>query len=312
LPGHADLLVGPATRDDAAVYRVAPDLALIATVDFITPVVDDPRAFGEIAAVNALSDVYAMGAEPILALNLAGFPRDSLPLAVLSEILTAAAAVVHEAGAVVAGGHTVDDPELKFGLSLIGRAHPDRVVRNSTARAGDVLYLSKPLGVGVITTALKRNSLEENLLARALELMRQTNRAAARAMVTAQVSAATDVSGFGLVGHLGEMTSASGVEALVHYDQVPILDGVDDLVRQGLVPGGTRRNLEAAADFTDFGSLDEAQRLVLADAQTSGGLLLAIPPGRAQDLEAALAREGVGAALIGELREGVAGRITIV
>jgi selenide,water dikinase len=310
---HNDLLVGPETRDDAAVYRVAPELALVLTADFITPIVDDPVAFGAVAAANALSDVYAMGAEPIVCLNLVGFPRDALPLSVLSEILSASAAVVHEAGALTVGGHTIDDPELKFGLSVVGRVHPDRVVRNSDGRAGDTLYLTKPLGVGVFSTALKQEAAPDELTERAVGQMRTTNRAAARAMLTAGVNAATDVSGFGLLGHLNELALASGLAARLDATRVPILEGVRELAVAGRVPGGTRRNLAAAEQYTNFpGSMTEADRVLLADAQTSGGLLIAVPAERATALESALREEGVEAAAIGELTPGQPGAIRVL
>src|SRR5439155_6566384 len=261
------------------------------TADFITPVVDDPIAFGAIAAANALSDVYAMGGEPVVCLNLAGFPRDALPLATLTEILSASAAKVHEAGAITAGGHPIDDAELKFGLSVVGRVAPDRVVRNSAGRAGDRLYLTKPLGVGIATTAIKRGICPSALEAQAMGQMSALNREASTAMLRAGVVAATDVSGFGLLGHLNELALASGVAARVDWAAVPLLDGTRELAEGGCVPDGTRRNLADAERYTAFSGLAEADRLVLADAQTSGGLLIAVSPGGAPALERALAEE---------------------
>jgi selenide,water dikinase len=283
----------------------------VLTADFITPVVDDPVAYGAIAAANALSDVWAMGGEPLLALNLVGFPRDSLPLDDLAEILSAAAATVHQAGAITAGGHSVDDPELKFGLSVVGRVHPDRVVRNSAGRAGDLLYLTKPLGIGIVTTALKRGELDPGLEALAIAQMRRLNREAAAAMLAAGAVAATDVTGFGLLGHLGELATASGLAARLDSLAVPFLPGVRDLAAAGAVPGGTRRNLAAAGGvFAE--SHDQTLRLMLADAQTSGGLLIAIGPDRAADLEAELAARDQPVHRVGQLEAGIPGRIRVI
>ena len=309
---HEDLLVGPATRDDAAVYRMGPDLAVIVTADFITPIVDDPVAYGAIAVTNALSDIWAMGGEPLLGISLVCFPRGQLELDVLTEILSAGAAAAHEAGCVVAGGHTVDDPELKYGLAVVGRVHPERVVTNSGGRAGDVVFLTKPLGMGIITTAAKRDLAGADLLARAVGLMRHPNRAAAAAMLDAGVHAATDVTGFGLLGHLGEMARGSGLAADIDALSVPVLDGVRELAAAGVVPGGTTRNLAAVAGDTSFpDDMPEAERLVLADAQTSGGLLIAVPPARAGDLERRLLDAGEVAARVARLVEGSAGRMTV-
>jgi selenide,water dikinase len=282
-------------------------------VDFITPVVDDPVTFGRVAAANALSDVWAMGGEPLFVLNVAAFPRDALPLAVLTETLSAAAAVVHESGAVVAGGHTVDDPEFKFGLSVVGRVHPDRVVRNSGGRDGDLLYLTKPLGSGIATTAIKRGVIRPQLEAAVIAVMTQTNRAASRAMLAARVHAATDITGFGLLGHLFEMASGSGLGARVDSAAVPVLDGVRELAAGDVVPGGTRRNLEALGEKIVFSrGFPEPWQLVLADAQTSGGLLLAVPPERAAALEEGLHSEGLPVTCIGQLESTEPGRIRVI
>jgi selenide,water dikinase len=282
------------------------------TADFITPIVDDPVAYGAIAAANALSDVYAMGGQPLTVLNLAGFPRDSLDLTVLIEILSAAAATVHEAGAITVGGHTVDDPELKFGLSVVGRVHPDRVVRNSGARPGDVLYLTKPLGVGIITTGVKQDRLPPGLLDKAVAQMRRLNREAAEAMIEVGVSAATDVTGFGLLGHLGQLAAASRVSARLEAVRIPVLEGAQELAEAGVVPGGTRRNLTAAEAVTNFAdSISPAQRLLLADAQTSGGLLIAVAPDRTDQLEAAMLSRGLVAARIGVIEASKPGHIQV-
>lgn len=310
---HENLLVGAETRDDAAVYQVAPDLALILTADFITPIVDDAAAFGRIAATNAMSDVWAMGGDPLLSINLVGFPQGKLDLAVLEEILAAGGAAAHEAGCVVAGGHTIDDPELKFGLSVVGCVHPDSVIRNRTGRAGDVLVLTKPLGVGIVSTAAKQDDAPSGLLAAAIDLMCRPNRSAGEAMRDAGVSAATDVTGFGLLGHLGEMTRGSGLSATLEIAAIPFLDGVRELAARGIVPGGTKRNLKAASEFTSFAStIKDADRLVLADAQTSGGLLIAVPEDRAAALESALTSGGDLATRVGRLQDGSEGTVSVV
>jgi selenide,water dikinase len=302
---HESLLVGAETRDDAAVYQLGPDLAVILTADFITPIVDDPVAYGAIAATNALSDVWAMGGEPLMAINLVGFPRGKLDLTVLDQILSAGLVAAHEAGCLVVGGHTIDDPELKFGMSVVGRVHPRQVVRNNTGRAGDVLVLTKPLGVGIVSSAAKAEVAPPDLLAEAIAQMRHPNRAAAEVMREVGVSAATDVTGFGLLGHLGELTNGSGLAADLELNAVPVLAGVRELAAQGVVPGGTKRNLAAASEFTTFGdAIGEADRLVLSDAQTSGGLLIAVPEDRADMLCQRLVDAGERAAQIGHLSEG--------
>jgi selenide,water dikinase len=283
------------------------------TADFITPVVDDPVDYGAIAAANALSDVYAMGGTPLTALNLVGFPRDNLNLSILTEILSAAAATVHEAGAITVGGHTIDDPELKFGLSVIGRVHPDRIVRNRGAHPGDLLYLTKPLGVGIASTAAKQNRLPAGLLEEAVAQMRRLNREASEAMLSVGVSAATDVTGFGLLGHLHELLTASGASARIETTLVPVLDGVVQLADAGVVPSGTRRNLTWVQPTTSFAaSVSTAQQLVLADAQTSGGLLLAVAPERSQALESAMLAGGVSATRFGAVEGGQTGAIEVL
>jgi len=303
LPAITDpnVLVDAATRDDAAVYRVAPDRAMVATVDFFTPIVDDAATWGAIAAANALSDVYAMGARPLFALNLVGWPRDTLPFELLGEVLRGAADITRQAGCLVLGGHSIDDPEPKFGLVVLGEVHPDRMLTNATARPGDRLVLTKPLGTGILTTALKRDLLPESALATAVTSMTTLNAGAARAALAAGVRCATDITGFGLLGHLQNVLAASEVGARVQWSRLPLLDGVVDLAARGVVPGGTRRNYESVeADWSD--DLTEAERLVAVDAQTSGGLLLAVPPARLDFLLAALRNEATPAAVeIGEI-----------
>ena len=315
MPAATDprILVDAATRDDAAVFRLAPDRAIVATVDFFTPIVDDPYDFGRIAAANAFSDLYAMGATPLFALNLVGWPRDTLPLALLGDVLRGAADVAREAGAFVLGGHSIDDPEPKFGMVAIGEAHPDRIVSNAGARPGDTLVLTKPIGTGILATALKRDLVDAAALAPAVTAMTTLNAGAARAMATIGVHAATDVTGFGLLGHLHQLLAASGAAAELDAAAVPLLAGARELVGRGAVPGGTKRNLDAMRDHVSFApGVDEPTQVLLADAQTSGGLLIAVEPERLAALLDALARERTPAqAVIGRVTPGPAGRITV-
>jgi selenium donor protein len=287
----------------------------VATIDYITPVVDDPYVWGGIAAANALSDVYAMGARPLFALNVVNFPRDTLPLSTLERVIAGGAAKVAEAGVGILGGHSVDDPEPKYGLVALGSVHPARIMRNVGARPGDALILTKPLGMGVLTTALKRGVADETTMARAVDVMSTLNRAASEAMVAAgsAVHAATDVTGFGLLGHLSEMLGGGDVGARVAAGQVPVLEEVWDLVRRDVVPGGTRRNLAGVGNIVDWSErLTDVDRLVLADAQTSGGLLLAAASDEADALLADLHTRGVAdARRIGEFTARP-GRIEVV
>lgn len=300
-----NVLVGTSTHDDAAVYRLGPDLAAVATVDYITPVVDDPFTFGAVAATNSLSDIYAMGARPLFALSLVNFPRDALPFEVLEQIVRGGTAKATEAGVPIIGGHSVDDREPKFGLAVYGIVHPDRIVRNVGARPGDRLLLTKPIGTGILLTAEKNGLLTSAQLQPAVESMLRLNRDASEAMLAVGVSAATDVTGFGLLGHLSEMLLGSGVGATLDFDSVPLLPGVIELAEQGIVPGGTRRNLDSVASLIEWPErLSEPRRLVLADAQTSGGLLIAVDPTRAAVLEAELAARGVTGWWLGEVDGG--------
>ncbi len=297
-----DLLVGYDTGDDAAIYRLSDEVALVLTVDIFTPVVDDPYHYGLIAAANAFSDVYAKGGRPLLALNVAAFPR-RLPLEILAEILRGGADKAAEAGVLIVGGHTIDDPEPKYGLAVTGLVHPARFVSNAGARPGDLLYLTKPLGLGVITTGIKQEKTPPGVAAEAVRVMGALNSAASEAMLEAGAHACTDVTGFGLLGHLHEMVEASGAGARVRARAVPILDGARELAEQGAVAGGTARNLEWLADKVVWDAdIDEITRVLLADAQTSGGLLIAVPPAKAGALEEALRSRGVGTiAQIGEI-----------
>ena len=310
------VLVSAATHDDAAVFRVAPDRAVVATVDFFTPIVDDPYDFGRIAAANALSDVYAMGATPLFTLSIVGWPRDNpaLSLDVLGEVLRGGADMVREAGAFVLGGHSVDDPEPKFGMVAIGDVHPDAIVTNAGAKAGDWLVLTKPIGTGILATALKRDLIGAADMAEAVKSMTTLNAGAARAMKQAgrAAHAATDVTGFGLLGHLRGLLQASGVGAEIEVSQVPLLARARELAAAGSVPGGTTRNLEAVADAVTWDGVPEVDRILLADAQTSGGLLISVAPDGARELLAALEAEKTPeAAVIGRIVAGPTGAIRV-
>jgi selenide,water dikinase len=292
-----NVMVATAGRDDAAVYRIAPDRALVATVDFFTPIVDDPADFGAIAAANALSDVYAMGARPLFALGITAFPRASLSTGLLEKIVAGGASKMTEAGIAVVGGHSVDDPEPKFGYTVIGEVHPDRVIGNDGARPGDLLYLTKPLGSGLITTAIKRGLCPPALERAAVAMMTTLNRAASEAMVAAGATAATDVTGYGLIGHLSNLKGGADIE----LSAVPFLAGVRDLAERDLFPDGSRRNHAAYRDQVDWGGIAELDQMMLCDAQTSGGLLVAIPPPKAAAFETALRSEPYRPALIGTI-----------
>jgi selenide,water dikinase len=302
------LLVGTDTGDDAAVWRLDADRALVATTDFFTPVVDDPRLWGRIAATNAVSDVYAMGGRPLFALNLVAWPTEALPAEVLAEVLAGGADAARECGFAVVGGHSVDDPEPKYGMAVVGEVHPDRVLTNTGLRPGDALVLTKALGTGIATTAVKTGAAAPGLVNAAIASMTTPNAAAARAALAAGATGCTDVTGFGLLGHLRKMAAASGVDAELQVGRVPLLDGVRPLVEAGVVPGGTRRNLAWVTEVLDAGpGVTEADRLLLADAQTSGGLLFGVEPGRVDEV---LAELGAPAAVIGTVKPGT-GRLAL-
>ncbi len=300
-----DLLVGSDTLDDAAVYRVSPEIALVQTVDFFTPVVDDPFDFGRIAAANALSDIYAMGARPLTALNIVCFPSGVLPLEVLGRILQGGADTAAKAGATIVGGHTIDDPEPKYGMACTGLLRPGEQLTNAGAHPGDALVLTKPLGTGVIATAIKRGTAPESAVAAATACMAALNREAAVVARAQGAHAVTDVTGFGLLGHLSELCRASGVTATIWYDRLPFLKGAMELAREGIVPGGTTRNLEHVRPWTTFAAaLEPWQLLLAADAQTSGGLVLAVPPESLAGTVTALEQSGAqAAAVIGRVEE---------
>jgi selenide, water dikinase len=298
----ADLLVGHTALDDAAVWRVSDELAVVQTIDFFTPLVDDPYTFGRIAATNAFSDIYAMGGRPAFALNVVAFPK-TLPMELLGEILRGGADVARTAGAVVAGGHSIDDPEPKYGMAVTGFVHPDEVWTNSGGREGDVLVLSKPIGTGIVTTAVKRGEPDPEVVGAAVTSMTTLNAEAAEIVRAARPHAVTDVTGFGLVGHAREVADGAGLRAEIDFAAVRLLPGVRELIDEGHVPGGTRTNLDLAAGYTEFGAgLSESDRLLACDAQTSGGLLVALPPERA---------EALPWPVIGRLAAGPAGTVLV-
>ncbi len=307
-----DLLVGAAEGDDAAVLRLDDQRALVLTTDFFTPIVDDARDWGRIAAANALSDVYAMGGRPLLALNLTAWPGETLPLEILAEVLRGGAAVAAEAGCLVVGGHTIDDPEPKYGMAVVGLAAPARLLTIDTARPGDTLVLTKPVGTGVVATAHKRGAAPGDVLAAAVATMTTLNAAASEAALAADVVAATDITGFSLLGHLHRLLRASGVSAVVDAGAVPLLPGALELTAAGYVSGGTRNNIAYLAPWTSISAgVPEPVAVLLQDAQTSGGLLLAAPPPATATLLAELGRRGVLAAVVGRVTEGTPGHVEV-
>lgn len=299
-----NLLVGLDTSDDAGVYRISDDLALIQTLDFFTPVVDDPYMYGQIAAANSLSDVYAMGGKPLTVMNIICFPTEKLDLSVLAEILKGGADKIREAGAVLLGGHSVEDNEPKYGLSVTGTVHPDKVLTNAGAKPGDLLVLTKPLGIGIITTAIKGGLASPEQIDQVVEVMAALNKEAAEAMQEVGVSSCTDVTGFGLLGHASEMAKASKVSMTIQAAKVPVLKAAYDYAAIGIIPAGTRGNLKYVQNFTEFDpGVSERDRLIMSDAITSGGLLISVPEGKAQQLVEGIQARGVtDAAIVGEVR----------
>lgn len=295
----ARLLVGRETFDDASVYLVADDIALIQTVDFFAPIVDDPYDFGQIAAANALSDVYAMGGQPLTALNIVAFPTGDLPLSVLTEILRGGQDKVHEAGALIVGGHTVLDSELKYGLAVTGRGHPNFLLTNDGAKAGERLVLTKPIGNGILATALKRGILPATAGAAMIEMMKKLNGVASRTALASGAKCATDVTGFGLLGHASHIARASNVTIRINASSVPILEGAREALGQGAVADGLKRNAEYLKDLVDWRDTSEEDRAFMSDPQTSGGLLVAVPASRV----ASYLSKVEGAAEIGEVVE---------
>ena len=303
------LLVGLDAPDDAAVYRITDDVAIVQTVDFFTPVVDDPYAWGRIAAANALSDVYAMGGRPVTALNLIGWPR-ALDFEILGRVIDGAADACQQAGTAIVGGHSVDDPEPKFGLSVTGTVHPDRIVRKTGAKPGSVLVLTKPLGLGIISSGIKDGKASPETTQVAIDVMERLNADAAEVMVEQEITAATDVTGFGLIGHLLGMLGDS-LDASLDFEAIPVLNEAFDLAAQGVIPGGSKRNFENMKHLVHLGDLNDAATAVLFDAQTSGGLLMAVDPANVDHVVAQLSERGVDGAVIGAVGAGT-GRIEVV
>jgi len=306
------VLVGSSTADDAAVIQISDDQALVFTTDFFTPIVDDPRDFGRVAAANALSDVYAMGGTPLSALSIVGFP-DSLPVSILAAILGGAAAVAEEAGIAIAGGHTIKSEEPIFGLAVVGTVHPKKILANAGAKPGDALLLTKPIGLGIITTAAKNDQDTQGAINDAIRVMTTLNRAAAEVLARFEVHGLTDVTGFGLLGHLRNVTAASGVEAEVWLDRVPVIPAAREYVKAGIAPGGTWANAKFLTDWVAFApDVAPDDQLLLCDAQTSGGLLAAVPAAIADDVAAALRSAGTLAAeIVGRITGPGTGRIRV-
>jgi selenide,water dikinase len=311
LPKISDPNVLVGTEDDAGVYRLTEDMAIVQTVDFFTPIVDDPYDFGAIAAANALSDIYAMGAKPLTALNLVAFPKEG-PMEVLAEILRGGADKALEAGVSIIGGHSIDDREPKYGMAVTGIVHPHKMMLKAGARPGDLLVLTKPLGIGIISTAIKAGRATEQMIGTAVAQMKMLNRAASETMIEAGVKGATDITGFGLLGHLHEMLKFGGVSARLTLSDIPVIDGVRDLVKFS-VPGGSRANLRFMEGNVSWGTgISEDEKLILADAQTSGGLLIAIASDRVMALLSSLEASGVSTrAVIGTVMEEDAGMIFV-
>ena len=309
---HPDLLVGNDTGDDAAVYRLDNNTAIIVTVDFFTPITDDPYEFGSIAAANSLSDVYAMGGKPLVALNVVGFPAE-LAVDMLGDVLKGGYDKATEAGCLIVGGHTVDDAEPKYGLSVVGLIEPGKEVSNANAKQGDVLVLTKPIGTGIITTGCKQGITPDSVLKNAVEIMATLNKGAAEAMMRVGINSCTDITGFGLLGHLSGMTKGSDVGAVIKASDVPILPGVWELLEKNVVPGGTFRNMNGVDNAVDWDeAISDQQRLLLCDAQTSGGLLIAVDRGKVDHLISELETSGVETrAVIGEITSDNRGRIRV-
>lgn len=309
---NPNLLVGLETSDDAGVYKLTDDLALVQTLDFFTPIVDDPYSFGQIAAANALSDIYAMGGKPLTALNIVAFPISVLDKEILSDIMRGAGDKVKEAGATLVGGHSIDDKEPKFGLAVTGTVHPDKVRANAGAKPGDKLILTKPIGVGILTTSIKRSLLSEEEIDRVTTVMATLNKTAAEVMEPYNVHACTDVTGFGLLGHASEMAKGSQAGITIYKEQVPLLPRVRELAEQGVIPGGTKNNFAHLDGEVSFpAQMDELDQLILCDAVTSGGLLISVSGDEAESLLAQLIEKGVEAALIGEVTDNQKGHIVV-
>ena len=307
---YDNVLVGTELFDDAGVVKISDDLALVTTVDFFPPVVDDPYDFGAIAAANSLSDIYSMGAKPISALNIVGFPEKGIDRMILNEILRGGLDVAKSAGMPIVGGHTLKAPEPFYGLSITGSIHPDRILSNANARQGDVLYITKPLGTGLITTAAKNGKADEDVIQHAIAIMKELNKEASEAIsIVCSINpnyncAVTDITGYGLLGHLLEMLTASGKSAIIDYSKVPLMPNVNELAKLDLFPGGSRSNLQnSEGDVVWDGSFEQYEKLIISDAQTSGGLLISIKSELAQNLESEMNKRKQNFAVIGEVIE---------
>ena len=310
MPTNDDVLLGPEGYDDAGVFRITPEIGLVQTVDFFPPVVDDARHYGRIAAANSLSDVYAKGGVPLTVLQIVGFPKDEVPLSVLREILEGAAEVVREAGAVVLGGHSVKDAEIKFGMAVTGRIDPKKIVTNAAAKPGDVIYLTKPLGMGAITTGAKKEKVSAEAIEAACVIMGRLNKDACEAMLAAGVHAATDITGFGFLGHAASVARQSKVTFEFEASRLPLFPGALDLVAKGIMSGGSARTRDFLGDDVAFGpgpgagngaAVSKPLQDLLFDAETSGGLLIVLPPENAPKLEAELAKRDVPVHRIGRV-----------
>lgn len=309
---NPNLLVGLNTSDDAGVYKLTDDIAMVQTLDFFTPIVDDPYSFGQIAAANAISDVYAMGGKPITALNIVAFPIADLDKQILADIMRGADDKLKEADVTLVGGHSIDDKEPKFGLAVTGTVHPEKVRTNSGAKPGDVLILTKPIGVGILTTSIKRGLINESETAQVTSVMTTLNKTAAETMVGYEIHASTDVTGFGLLGHASEMAKGSNVEIRIFNHQVPVMPRVKELAEDGAVPGGTKNNFNyLKQDVTYSDTMDQIDQWILCDAVTSGGLLTAVAKSDAEKLLAELQNKNVDAHVIGKVIDGNNGHITV-
>jgi selenide,water dikinase len=310
---NPNVLVGFNLADDAGVYKIRNDLALVQTVDFFPPVVDDPYDFGAIAAANALSDIYAMGGKPLSALNIVGYPPQSLSLSVLDEILRGGADKAQEADVAIIGGHTIKTKEPIYGMAVTGTIHPDKIITNANAKIGDSLVLTKPLGIGIITTAIKKAQVEEKWVAEAVKIMTFLNKSASEAMLSVGINACTDITGYGLLGHLCELVCASKVGAKIFLSKVPVIDFAWELAKRKIVPGGTLANLSFIEQKVDWeGEITEEAKLILSDAQTSGGLLISVPKEKEKKLLDRLISKGVpNPVAIGEIIEDKRCRIQV-
>jgi len=308
-----NLIVGMERAEDAGVYKLSDDLAIIQTLDFFTPIVDDPYTFGQVAAANALSDVYAMGGRPLTAMNIVCFPVETMDVSILREILAGGLDKLHEAGVILVGGHSVEDQELKYGLSVTGVVHPQKVVLNTGAKVGDRLILTKPLGTGIINTAVKGGVADEAAVAKSVKCMVALNKKAAELMVTVEVHACTDVTGFGLLGHACEMIEGTDVGMTIYSSAIPFFPEAKELAEMGMIPGGLHRNRDFRMNMVEFGeSVPQFMSDILFDPQTSGGLLISVPGSEVESLLERMHREGIEeAAIIGEVMAEPKGRIIV-